>query len=80
MQTTTTAPTATCICGNCPAIRLARGLVPFCQIDTTAPSRLPVDKGFASYSEAAAARKDGQRIVSVGNRLHSGSAKRFFLV
>jgi len=56
MHATTTAPTATCICGNCPAIRLARGLVPFCQIDTTAPSRLPVDKGFASYSEAAAAR------------------------
>lgn len=70
----------TCTCGNCPAIRLARGLVPFCQIDRTAPSQITVDDGFSSYSDAAAARRDGQRIVSRANRLHSGSAKRFFLV
>lgn len=68
--------TATCICNNCPAHRLARGLAPFCQM--TPKGR--TEEGYSSYAAAAAARKDGQRIVSRGNRLHSGSPKRFFLV
>lgn len=65
-----------CNCGNkgC-EIRTARGLVPFCQMNT----KTVKPETFGSYQLAAAARKDGQKVVSVGNRLN-GTPRCFILV
>lgn len=64
-----------CTCGNCPAIRLARGLKPFCRMSRESA---PAPEGvYGSYGAAAEARKDGQRIQSI--RV-SGGPKRFVLV
>ncbi len=63
-----------CTCGGCPALRVARGLLPFC--------RLPRPEGrtkdaFGSYGAAASALKPGERVLCV---TRSGGPKRFICV
>lgn len=67
-----------CKCGNkgC-EVRMARGLLPFCQMDSSMASRS--NAGFSSYDAAVAARKDGQKVLRVGN-FTDGGLKRFVLV
>jgi hypothetical protein len=65
----------TCTCGRCPAVRLARGLAPFCQM--SAPVR-QAPAGFATYTQASEARQPSQRIRAVGG-LGTGSPTRFVL-
>jgi len=76
MTTQANTPESTvCKCGNCPAIRAARGLLPFCRMPT--PARTP-GNGFATRAEAEAARKPGQSIVAV--RAGMGHGPRGYIV
>ena len=72
--------TKKCRCGACPAdviaVRAARGFVPFCELP---PAPAMEREGFGSYEAAAAARRAGQRIRSVGG-LATGSPSRFVLI
>lgn len=72
--------TTKCKCGQCfddvLAIRAAKGLPPLCELAAPAPM---AREGFGSYSEAAAARKPGQKVKAVGG-LYTGSPTRFVLV
>jgi hypothetical protein len=69
-----------CKCGQCfddvLVIRAAKGLLPLCELASPAPM---AREGFESYGEAAAARKTGQKVKSVGG-LTTGSPTRFVLV
>jgi hypothetical protein len=58
------------------AARIARGLVPFCQISDEERSKPVPKRGYASYSEAAAAHP-GQHIVLISGGIGTGSPKRF---
>lgn len=72
--------TTKCKCGSCfddvLAVRAAKGLLPLCELPSPAPTPR---EGFGSYSDAAAARKPGQKVKAVGG-LYTGSPTRFVLV
>ena len=67
-----------CDCGNkgC-LVCWARVLTPFCLWARSPAPR--GDAGFSSYGAAAAVRKDGQKVLRVGNFM-DGGRKRFVLV
>lgn len=58
-----------CICGNCPKIREERGLLPFCQMPTPAPTP---PAGFDTYKQADAVRLPGQSIVGIRSGMGHG--------
>lgn len=76
MTATTKASLPACTCNRCPAVRMAKGLVPFCQMPT--PPRTPKD-WYSSY-EAAVKANPGRRIVSGGAGYHNGAPRKFFVV
>lgn len=63
-----------CECGNqaC-AVRIGRGLVPFCRMPAPSPQKRP---GWSSYTEACAANP-GKRVGLISGGLYTGSAARF---